>query len=200
MIRVKGSVGVIWLNERLSNTLCLWTSSVLTKKSTRVFVCVCVHVFCKLSRSSDASASFSFVLFICWGCWFQVQPFSISAHLFLSIYTTNQARAHVFCGPPHHKLLSLIMRRSGVLQRATTIASSRDWEWDTLDGEASRVMTVQLAPDLHRPNDWPRSSWTDRSPAWISLCSSHPGPQTDPLMGHQTKLPVRLARSEAMNA
>lgn len=74
------------------------------------------------------------------------------AHLFLSIYTTKQARAHVFCGPPHHKLLSLIMRRSGVLQRAA-IASSRDWERDILDGEASRVMTVQLAPDLRRPDD-----------------------------------------------
>lgn len=161
-------------------------------------VCVCGCFVNSVGRRMRVP-HFLLYLFICWGCWFQVQPISIKAHLFLSIYTTKQARVHVFCGPPHHKLLSLIMKRSGVLQRAA-IASSRDWGWDILDGEASRVMTVQLAPDLRRPNDWPGSSWTDRSPAWMSLCSSHPGPQTDPLMGHQTKLPVRLARSEAMNA
>lgn len=141
---------------------------------------------------------FPLYLFICWGCWFPVQLFSIRANLFLSIYTTKHAHAHAFCGPPPHKLLSLIMGRSGVLRRTGT-ASSCDWERDILDAEASRVMAVQLAPD-------PQARWLtqvqlNRSrPAWMSPCSSHPGPQTDPLMGHQTKLPVWLARTEAMNA
>lgn len=112
-------------------------------------VCVCMCFVNSVGRRMRVP-HFLLYLFLCWGCWFQVQPFSIRAHLFLSIYTTKQARAHVFCGPPHHKLLSLIMRRSGVLQRAA-MASSRDWERDILDGEASRVMTVQLAPDLRRP-------------------------------------------------
>lgn len=58
---------------------------------------------------------FPLYLFICWGCWFPVQLFSIRANLFLSIYTTKHAHAHAFCGPPPHKLLSLIMRRSGIL-------------------------------------------------------------------------------------
>ncbi|CAF95800.1 unnamed protein product [Tetraodon nigroviridis] len=31
------------------------------------------------------------------------------------------------------------------------MASSCDWEQDILDGEASRVMAVQLAPDLRGP-------------------------------------------------
>lgn len=42
------------------------------------------------------------------------------------------------------------MGRSGVLQRAS-MASSCDWERAILDGEASRVMAVQLAPDLRGP-------------------------------------------------
>lgn len=70
--------------------------------------------------------------------------------MFLSIYTTKEAYANVFSGPPPHKLLSLIMRKSGILQHAG-MASSCDWERDILDREASLVMAVQLAPDLRGP-------------------------------------------------
>lgn len=52
-----------------------------------------------------------------------------------------------YCGVAPHKLMSLIMRRSGVLRHAR-MASSYDWEWDILDIKAGRVMALQLATDL----------------------------------------------------
>lgn len=83
------------------------------------------------------------------------------------------------------------------------VASSRDWEWDILDTEASRIMALQLALDLRGPLIDP--SPAEQTAALDVALFPHPGPlalartQTDSLMGHQTKLPVRLASTKVMN-
>lgn len=114
----------------------------------------------------------------------------------------NTTPQYACCGPTPHKLMSLIMRRSGFLQQAS-MASSCDWEWDILDMKASRIMALQLALDLRA--HWLTPVQLNRSQPWMSPSSPHPGPlalartQTDSLMGHQTKLRVWPTSTKVMN-
>lgn len=122
-----------------------------------VWACVC---FVNSVSRQLRVPLFPLYLFICWGCWFSVQLFSIRANLFLSIYTTKPAHAHAFCGPPPHKLLSLIMRRSSVLRAPVRppLATGNGTFW------TQRPVVLWLSSWLRilRLGDWPRSSWTDR--------------------------------------
>lgn len=98
------------------------------------------RVFCRPSEAGGCLFSLCVCLFA-EAADFGVQLFSIRANLFLGVYTSRHARAHAFCGPPPHKLSSLIMRRSGGLL-------SRLGTGDILDAEAGGAVAVQLAPDL----------------------------------------------------
>lgn len=124
------------------------------------------------------------------------QTGNVTYHIFTAI--SQYARS----GPKPFKLMSLIMRTSGFLQHASR-ASPRDWEWDILDMKASRIMALQLAPDLQA--HWLTPVQLNRPQRWMSPSSLtlvlwlFTRTRADSLMGHQTKLAVWLASTKVMN-
>lgn len=116
---------------------------------------------------------------------------NLTYHIFTAILQ------YACSGPKLYKLMSLIMRTSGFLQHAS------DWEWDILDMKASRIMALQLAPDLQA--HWLTPVQLNRPQRWMSPFSLtlvlwlFARTRADSLMGHQTKLAVWLASTKVMN-
>lgn len=104
----------------------------------------------------------------------------------------NAKLQYVCSGPTSYKLMSLIMRMS-----------SFQWGLHWHSGQEGRVMVVQLA--AHLQANWLTPIQLNRPQAYMPPSSPHPGllavagTLTDSQIGHQTRLPLWMARAEVIN-